>query len=366
MTRRHLLLPVSAVLAIGLAILGFLATRPDPAAPLPRDLVIYSTTDTNVFAPVIEDFKTLYPDTIVHYELLDAMPLYTRVLRESGTSSPGADLILSSAMDLQVKLVNEGYAAPHNSQSAAALPSWARWRNEAFGVTFEPAVLVYNNQLMEGRPLPQTRQELLRALRLEPEFWRGRVGTYDIEKSSVGYLLASQDDRRSNDFGMLLDTFGESQVVTSENTSSLLDQIELGDLAVGYNLLGSYARARQESGSGISIVYPQDYTLAVSRTAIILKSSRNPEAAHIFLEYLLSIRGQRVLSERSYLSAIRPEIDGPYDRLGISESQVGLLRPIALGPGLLVYLDHMKQENLLESWNNALTLPESEPDLPAQ
>jgi len=354
MSRRFTLSLASFATIAGLVILAYQLTRPDQAKPVSNELIIYSTTDTNVFAPVIEDFKTLYPDIIVHYELLDALPLYSRILREEETGAPGADLILSSAMDLQVKLVNEGFAAPHTSQSAAALPSWASWRNEAFGVTFEPAVLVYNNELMEGRPLPQTRQELLRALRLEPEFWRGRVGTYDIAKSSVGYLLASQDDRRSNDFGMLLDAFGESHVVTSENTSSLLDQIELGKLAVGYNLLGSYARARVESGSRISIVYPQDYTLAVSRTAVILKSSRHPDAAHIFLEYLLSIRGQRVLSERSYLSAIRPEIDGPYDRLGISESQVGLLRPIALGPGLLVYLDPMKHDAILENWNEAL------------
>jgi iron(III) transport system substrate-binding protein len=344
---------VSAVLVL------MLLNRDTGATPLNSDLVIYSTTDTNVFAPVIEDFRRLHPDVRIRYELLDAQPLHNRVLAENASEVRGADIVLSSAMDLQVHLVNEGLAAPHVSINSNAAPAWTRWRNEAFGVTFEPAVMVFNNEAMHGRRLPQTRQELLRALRSDPEFWDRRVGTYDISKSSVGYLLASQDARRTNEFGVLLEAFGEVHTQMSENTSTLLDDIESGKLAMGYNLLGSYARARVETGAPIKVVYPQDYTLAVSRTAIILKSAPNTEAAHRFVEYLLSLRGQSVLSERSFLSAVRPEIDGPYSRLGLSESQVGLLRPIAIGPGLLVYLDPMKRRSLLDSWNNALSEPET-------
>jgi iron(III) transport system substrate-binding protein len=352
-----LLLLIAGSLYVGVDLEKRLS-KPTPDGVL---LTIYSTTDTDVFYPVIQDFRTRHPTITIRYELLDALPLYDRVIAESSSGETGADLILSSAMDLQVKLANNGYAAPHISSSGDSMPGWARWRNEAFGVTFEPAVMVFSNRLMAGRPLPQTRSELLKALRTERDFWRGRVGTYDITKSSVGYLLASQDVRRSSEFGMLLDAFGEAEVQVSENTSSLLDHIENGNIAVGYNLLGSYARARLENGADISIIYPQDYTLAVSRTAIILRSSHNPATAHLFLEYLLSARGQKLLSEHSYLSAVRPAPAGPDNRLGFSESQVGLLRPISLGPGLLVYLDPMKRESLLQTWNEAMKLPPQQP-----
>lgn len=316
-------------------------------------ITIYSTTDTAVFLPLIEDFERSHPDLSIRYEELDAKQLYDRFLREAAEHAPRADLLLSSAMDLQVKLVNDGYAEPHVSQNSAKLPSWARWRNEAFGVTFEPAVMVFNTRLMGGRRIPQSRAEVLDALSRDRDFWRGRVGTYDIGKSSVGYLLASQDARQSSEFGALVQAFRAIDIQTHTNTALLLDQIERGELAMGYNLLGSYASSRVAQGAALTIVYPRDYTLVISRTAILVRNAPNREAAHQFLEYLLSLRGQRILTAQSRLSAVRPEILGPHSGLGLSETMVGPLRPIPLGPGLLTYLDQHKRRRMLESWKRA-------------
>lgn len=339
-------------LALGVAA----CQRPDAglAASEPSRLVIYSTTDTQIFRPVIEDFRRLYPTVDVRYVELDAAALNGRYLDETAKRRPSADLLLSSAMDLQVELVNDGYGVPHLSQNAAKLPNWARWRNEAFGITFEPAVMVYNTRLLAGHAMPKSRPELLRDLRRDPAFWRRRIGTYDVAKSSVGYLLVSQDARQSSDFGALVEAFGASGARTSTSTAALLDAIEAGRLALGYNLLGSYARARVDRGAPLRIVYPADYTLAVSRTAVLPRNAPHRAAAHAFLEYLLSLRGQRVLAKLSRLSASRPEVVGPYSQLGIAESQIGPLRPIPLGPGLLAYLDQQKRQRLIGTWERAL------------
>lgn len=352
MSARHLLAIVLALAAGG-------CRPPDSDARVggSSSLVIYSTTDRDIFLPVIGDFRRVNPGVGVRYVEMDAGSLYRRYLDQVSSGHPQADLLLSSAMDLQVKLVNDGYAAAHESQNAARLPLWARWRNEAFGITFEPAVMVYSRRLLAGRRPPGSRPELLRALRNEPDFWRGRIGTYDITKSSVGYLLASQDARQNSDFGSLLEALGATKLRTSTSTATLLDRIERGEIALGYNLLGSYARARVERGAPLLIVYPADYTLAVSRTAILVRDAPHPVAAHAFLEYLLSLRGQRALASLGRLSASRPEIIGAYSRLGIAETQIGPLRPIPLGPGLLTYLDRQKRRRLMESWQHAVEPP---------
>lgn len=313
-------------------------------------LTIYSTTDTAVFEPVLLDFQVFNPDLALRYRELDAAPLYERFLLESEQGNAQADLLLSTAMDLQVKLVNDGYAASHDSVNSRALPAWARWRNEAFGFTFEPAVMVFNREAMKGKTLPTSRADLLIMLKQETHLWRGRIGTYDISRSSVGYLLATQDARQSSEFGALIEAFADANMQIEENSSTLLDRLQTGELAIGYNLLGSYARSRVEAGAKLDIVYPQEHTLVVARTAVIPENAPNPAAAHRFLEYLLSIRGQQVMVERSGLPAVRAEIDGPDRRLGGADTQVGLLRPIALGPGLLVYLDAQKKRRLLASW----------------
>jgi iron(III) transport system substrate-binding protein len=334
------------------------APRPDCAAsPLSPDVLrLYSTTDTAVFAPVLADFRRLHPDLAVCYVELEAAPLYERFRREADARVRRADVLLSSAMDLQVKLVNDGYAAPYFSESAGALPKWASWRHEAFGITLEPAVMVFNRKAMKGRPIPRSRQELVALLKRDPERWYGRIGTYDIVHSSVGYLLASQDARQGNESGALVEAFNDAGMQLEQRTGDLLDRLESGDLAIGYNLLGSYAQNRIAAGADLTIVYPQDYTLAVSRTVVLPENAPNPAAARQFLDYLLSVRGQKLMAERG-LPAIRNEIQGRNGRLGISDTQVGLLRPIALGPGLLVYLDKQKRERLLSSWRAVIEAP---------
>ncbi|NDD74777.1 MAG: ABC transporter substrate-binding protein [Gammaproteobacteria bacterium] len=349
MTRLRSILVLMTVFIAGCA------PQPDESDVAARHVVIYSTTDLESFQPVLDDYKLLRPDVDVEYIALDAGPLYERFLGEVRRGSSTADLLLSSAMDLQVKLVNDGFAANHDSANARALPAWAKWRRQAFGVTFEPVVMVYNKKMLGDRAPPRSRSELLSALKNEPEFWRGRIGTYDAERSNAGYLLVTQDVLQGETFAVLLQAMGEVDVKKYDNTSAILDRIASGHLIAGYNLLGSYARARIDHGAPLMIVYPEDYTLAVSRTAIIPVAAPHPDAAHSFLEYLVSIRGQQVLTTRSKLNAVRREIQGPYAQSGVFDRELGAIRPIALGPGLLVYLDQQKRERFLDTWRRAMS-----------
>ncbi len=320
--------------------------RPDEIGKL----VIYSTTDTEVFRPVIVDFNKLHPQISITYVERDSAPLYDLVLSEHRNGNVKSDIVFSAAMDMQVKLVNDGLAARHQSSNAGDLPDWAQWRHEAFGLTFEPVVMLYNPDVLQGRPVPQSRNELTQMLTADPDFWQGRVGTYDISQSSVGYLLATQDARQSSEFGALGKAMGSRAVRTYAKTSELIADIEQGRIALGYNVLGSYAKRRIAAGGNLKIIYPQDYTLAIVRTAIIPKRAPNPRSAHAFLEYLLSLRGQNTLAQNSFLSASRSGASGAYGRIGLTGAAVGPLRPIPLGPGLMTYLDHQKQERFIANW----------------
>lgn len=344
-----------AAAALALLLLAGCRWGERDAAGSARGVVtVYSTTDTAIFAPVIADFHKVNPAIELRYVELDAAPLFDRFLREANSGHPVADLVFSSAMDLQVKLVNDGYAQPHHSAAAQTLPPAARWRNEIFGLTFEPVVMVASPALLADKDTPRTRFDLVKSLRERPEFWRGRIGTYDIERSSVGYLLAAQDARQSSEFGALVESLGHADARTYANTSALIDDIAAGRVALGYNVLGSYAQRSVERWARLRIVYPEDYTLAVVRAAFIPRTAPNAAGAHAFLEYLLSVRGQRILATRSNLAAASTAVAGPFGRLGVQGAAVGPLRPIPIGPGLLTYLDRQKRERFLTNWHTAL------------
>ena len=107
-------------------------------------LLIYSTMDLSTAAPLIRDFEAMYPGVKVDYREMNSPDLYRRFIAETSGGTRSADVLWRSAMDLQIKLANDNYAADHRTPEIPFLPTWTVWRAEAFGTIFEPAVFVYN------------------------------------------------------------------------------------------------------------------------------------------------------------------------------------------------------------------------------
>jgi iron(III) transport system substrate-binding protein len=98
------------------------------AATKEGDVVIYSTTDAVSANPLVKDFEALYPAIKVEYSDLNSTDLYNRFIAESAANNGTGDVIWSSAMDLQVRLVADGQAAVYASPEIKALPKWAVWK----------------------------------------------------------------------------------------------------------------------------------------------------------------------------------------------------------------------------------------------
>jgi iron(III) transport system substrate-binding protein len=103
-----------------------LAEAMDYPAPVPgkQRLLIYSTLDNRLAAPLIALFQASHPDVTVRYEDLLAGEIAARVIAETDAGQPTADFIFSSAMDLQLKLANDGYAQPAAVPGARRWPAW--------------------------------------------------------------------------------------------------------------------------------------------------------------------------------------------------------------------------------------------------
>ena len=323
---------------------------PAPSGQAPREMVIYSSLDERLAAPLVAAFQGTNPTVAVRYHDLLSGDIAARVVAETDAGLPTADFVLSSAMDLQMKLANDGYAAPVDLPAAEGWPRWANWRDTAFALTFEPAVMVYHRPSFPDGP-PDTRLRLKDWLDL-PEA-RDRVGTYDIERSAVGYLFLSRDQEHFPDIWSLVAAMGRAGLQLFSTSQAIIDRVADGRLAIGYNILGSYAYSAQKAGAPIGIVIPHDYVLALSRGVMIPARARQPELAKRFLDYLLSQRGQRVVQQEAFFFGLNgsvPEgVEAPPGGL-----TSGMLRPIVIGPGLLPTQDRAKRERFLREWQNAL------------
>lgn len=320
--------------------------------PTSRTLVIAGPTDTPVVAPLIQGFQSLRPDVSVTYREIGSRDLYEATIDGRLTQ---VDVLMSSASDLQIRLANDGYAQSYASPYAPKLPSWAVWRNEVYGFTFEPAVIVYNPKRFTEATVPRSRQDLLRLLEREQSRLQGRVGTYDIAASSVGYLLAEQDELVSSNFWGLANAMGQVGVRLSPTTAQLLDAIENDEMDLGYNILGSYALSRQASGSKIGVVFPQDYVLVLARSVLISRRAPSPDLARALVDWLLSPAGQQVASSHAALGSIMEDTPGRWTSEAVLARSSGIVQPVVLSPALLVGLDQRRHSRFVQNWVRLVT-----------
>jgi iron(III) transport system substrate-binding protein len=316
-----------------------------------RTLNIYSTIDLDAFEPLLKAFVMTNPRTKIAYYDVNSLELYHKVIDEK--NRPKASLIISSAMDLQLKLVNDGLAKAYQSNMTQDLPDMAKWRNQIFAFSLEPVVMLVNNKLFPGDELPKSRQDLLKIMRQYSQEFQGKIGTYDIRKSGVGYLLASQDARQADaTWGRLIEAFGSHQVQTYCCTSAMIDDVATGDLLLAYNLVGSYANKRALGDPRLTMIMPSDYTLLMMRSALIPKLAPNAEDAGLFIDFLLSAKVQnRMLNENLLFP-----IDSANEAVHTSTKQSHPTRIIELDQQLLVGRDHAKQSRFIRSWESALEL----------
>lgn len=320
-----------------------------------HNLILHGATDLEAFEPLLRGFQRIAPDVTIRYTEAVTNALFDKARRDCAEKRTGPDLLVTSSVDHLVVLSNEGCARQHRSVETASSPTWTRWRDEVFGFTFEPAVIVYNRDLVPKADVPNTRIELINLMREQPERYSGRIGAYDIALSGIGYLFATFDGRNALVYGRLIEGFGRMRLVTRCCTSDLVRELSEGKISIGYNLLGSYALAAQRKGAPIGIVVPRDYVLALSRAAMIPAGSPNPALARRFLDFLLSPSGQKIIREEAFFfdfSGRLPEgVEGPPALM-----EAGIVRPIVIGPGLLPVQDLAKRRRALDEWRRSIEL----------
>ncbi|WP_148255097.1 ABC transporter substrate-binding protein [Aidingimonas lacisalsi] len=325
----------------------FPANMPDQAGTEPRELIIEGALDIPQFQPVLKAFHQHYPDIDLHYRNFTTLALHQRFLDHEGAN---ADVVISSAMPWQYRLANDGYGRALNTPEAEAWPEWARWRNELFAVTFEPIVMVYHDALTERFEPISSHDDLLTLLENQREALQGRVVTYDPERSGAGYTYAIQEAQLSPRYWELVSAMGSVNTDLVGTTGEMLNGLADGDYLIGYNLLGSYARDFVRDHPQLNVVIPDDYALIVQRPVFVSRNAPNPQTGELFLNYLLSETGQRVLAERTSLGAVHPGLDGEGTARELRRRLGDALRPIRLGPGLLATLDDLKRDALLSRW----------------
>lgn len=314
------------------------------------ELLVRSTTDIVILEPAIRAFVAANPEVSVVYEQWGSNALYEDSRRACETGQGAADAVFSSAVHQLVELVNDACASRYRSPLTAALPATRIWRDEIWGITREAAVMIYNTELIPASDVPRTRFELLDLMRRGDASLKGRIATYDIEASGLGYLFAFADSLEATTFGALLEGFARTNAVATCCSAEIIRGVAEGRYLIAYNVLGSYIDT--DPTDRVGVILPEDYTLYLSRAYMIPRAARNKEAAAQFLDFLLSSDGQAILARSGLVAAHDP------DTFGLPESAE---RAIAIEPTLLVARDRQREALFVTQWRSAFALPPGAP-----
>ena len=112
---------------------------------------------------------------------------------------------------------------------------------------------------------------------------------------------------------------------------------------------------RRAHAPDLGLVLLRDFTVVVSRVALVPRAAASPELGRAFLAFLMSREGQTLLSEQLRLPAVSLEVSGENSARAMQAALGDQLRPVRGQPGLLVYLDQAKRRRLIRLWRSALT-----------
>ncbi|MNG92406.1 Bacterial extracellular solute-binding protein [compost metagenome] len=315
-------------------------------------VVIYSTTDIKAAGPLIQGFEALYPGVKVEYNDMNSTELYNRYISEQAAGGTSGDVVWSSSMDTALKLATD-YAQEYASPEQGQLPKWAVWKEKAYGTTYEPVVFIYNKRLIPQGDVPDSHAALAKLIAGQTDKFKKKVTTYDIEKSGLGFMLSVQDSKADPHYFATLADVAKGGLAVQSSTGTMMERVSSGENLIGFNILGSYAEARAKTDPSLGISYPKDYTLVLSRVSFISKEATNANAAKLWLNYVLSEKGQSILANQADIPSIRNDIEGKNDIEGMTKMLGNALKPIPVDESLLEYLQPVKRLDYIKQWRTA-------------
>ncbi|KAA8729230.1 MAG: ABC transporter substrate-binding protein [Ewingella americana] len=315
-------------------------------------VVIYSTTDVKAAGPLIQGFEATYPGVKVEYNDMNSTELYNRFISEQAAGGNSGDVVWSSSMDTALKLATD-YAQEYTSPEHGQLPKWAVWKEKAYGTTYEPVVFIYNKRLIPAGDVPDSHAALAKLIASQTDKFKKKVTTYDIEKSGLGFMLSVEDFKADPNYFKTLADVAKGGLAVQSSTGTMMERVSSGENLIGFNILGSYAEARAKTDPSLGISYPKDYTLVLSRVSFISKEAKNSNAARLWLDYVLSEKGQSILANQGDIPSIRNDIEGNNDIDGMTKMLGNALKPIPVDETLLEYLQQKKRLDYIKQWREA-------------
>jgi len=264
-------------------------------------LVLYTSQPNQDAQQTIDAFRAKHPKVDVTF-VRDGTPRIVAKLRaEMQAGQAQADVLLIADAVTMEDLKQEGRLLPYPEADVSAYPAGTHDKDKVwFATKLITTGIIYNARAPFR---PQSWADLVR-----PET-KGQVVMPSPLASGAALIHAATLTSNLAEGWGFYEKLKANGAVAASGNGDVLKQVAGGEKLFGM-VVDFMAIREKAKGAPVAFVFPQEGVSAIGEPVAILKSTKNPEAARAFLEFLLSREGQELALKQGYAPA-HPQVALP-------------------------------------------------------
>ncbi len=266
-----------------------------PAAAQEGKLVLYTSQPQTDAQQTIDAFKAKHPKVDVSF-VRDGTPRVMAKLRaEIEAGAPQADVLLIADSVTMEQLKKEKRLLAHPGADTSAYPAGIHDPDKSwFGTKLITTGIVYNTKA----PLKPASWEDLK----KPEA-KGLVtlpSPLNSGAAMIHTVTLTENLPGSWDYYKAL---ADNKALAAGGNGDVLKKVAGGEML--YGMIVDFMPIREKAkGAPVEFVFPKEGVSAITEPVAILSTTKNPEAAKAFVDFILSKDGQALAAKQGYIPAL--------------------------------------------------------------
>lgn len=291
-------------------------------------IVLYTGMDVEEADVFVGEFGKRYPFLKPEVFRSSGEKVLTRYLIESRANAYRADIFQTSIVQVY-QLKKEGLLKKYISEEARVYPQGFRDRegywNAFYLLTY---VIGYNTNLVPPKTVPVSHEDLL-----NPK-WKGLIGLETEEYQWFYHMQQIMGKEKGLDYMRRL---AKQDLQMRKGHTLLAQLVAAGEVAMAVVVYANRVERMKSRGAPIDWVRSKGPTITAINAISIPEKAPHPNAAKLFVDFVLSKDGQHLLRDMRRIPA-RPDV---------------LPDPPSLTKGLNLYPAH--PEGMIENYNETVT-----------
>jgi iron(III) transport system substrate-binding protein len=264
------------------------------AQGLAGNLVLYTSQPNTDAQQTVDAFRARHPGVNVTFVRDGTPKILAKLGAEFEAGQPQADVLLIADSVTMEGLKKEDRLLAHETADVSAYPAGTHDAQKFwFATKLITTGIAYNTKASFK---PTSWQDLTR-----PEV-KGQLVMPSPLTSGAALIHAATLTGSMNDGWKYYEALKENDAIAGGGNGDVLKQVAGGQKL--YGVIVDYMPIREKAkGAPVEFVFPKEGVSAVSEPVAILKSTKNPDAARAFVDFLLSKDGQELALKQGYIAA---------------------------------------------------------------